>query len=57
MKEGLDDESFFAIWVETSDMRTQEEIATEAFRTAIDAAKKVDHMAPFRCIYEGDGGM
>ena len=56
MKEGPDDESFFTILVETSDMRTQEEIDTEAFRTAIDAVKKVDQTATFRCIYEDNGG-
>ena len=56
MREGLDDESFFTIWVETSDIRTQEEVAVEAFRKAIDAVKKVDQTATFRCIYEGDGG-
>ena len=42
MREGPDDESFFTIWVEISDMRTQEEITIEAFRTTIDAVKKVD---------------
>ena len=40
---------------ETNDMQTQEEIAVEAFRTAIGAVKKVDQTATFRCIYEGDG--
>ena len=37
-------------------MRTQEDIAKDAFRTAVDAVKKVDQTATFRCIYEGDGG-
>ena len=49
MREGPDDESFFTIWEETSDMRTQEKIAIEAFRTAIGAVKKVDQTTAFRC--------
>ena len=55
MREGLEDESFFTIWTETNDSRTQDEIAIEAFRVAIEAAKKVDQTAMFRCIYKGDG--
>ena len=55
MREGPDEESFFTMWIETNDSRTQEEIAIDAFKVAIEAARKVDRTAVFRCIYEGGG--